>query len=165
MIYLSIPEGMEFKQRKNDQGILSDYFIDPTGAKPDIDIRSLVKQTLRTNTHRKKTIETDYFTIYLKKPPYSAELFLRYQPCANGKWATEGFERVSFTAGKEVFTKSLTEVVPGTSVSSKSYFNPHSRNLWWQETALREARLTEVLEARYEQRENRRHMGDCPNPT
>lgn len=46
MIFLSIPKGMEFKQI-TEKDNTNDYFVDPNGKLPRIDIQALVKDTLQ----------------------------------------------------------------------------------------------------------------------
>ncbi|HAU0781219.1 TPA: lpg1716 family Dot/Icm T4SS effector, partial [Legionella pneumophila] len=79
MIFLSIPKGMEFKQI-TEKDNTNDYFVDPNGKLPRINIQALVKDALQYNKGRKKEISLPDFTIYRHKPPYRDELFLQYNP-------------------------------------------------------------------------------------
>ncbi|HAT1725566.1 lpg1716 family Dot/Icm T4SS effector [Legionella pneumophila serogroup 1] len=148
MIFLSIPKGMEFKQI-TEKDNTNDYFVDPNGKLPRINIQALVKDALQYNKGRKKEISLPDFTIYRHKPPYRDELFLQYNPNHNGKYFTK--ESVNLVNGKE-FIKYKT---PATSYGT----------FWFQKVQLSESRMDEVLAQRSEQRENRRHTGDSPNPT
>ncbi|HAT8844510.1 TPA: lpg1716 family Dot/Icm T4SS effector [Legionella pneumophila] len=148
MIFLSIPKGMEFKQI-TEKDNTNDYFVDPNGKLPRIDIQALVKDALQYNKGRKKEIALSDFTIYRHKPPYKDELFLQYNPDHNGKYFTK--ESVSLVNGKEF----IRNKAPATSYGT----------FWFQKVQLSESRMDEVLAQRSEQRENRRHTGDSPNPT
>lgn len=51
--FLSIPKGMEFKQI-TEKDNTNDYFVDPNGKLPRINIQALVKDALQYNKGRKK---------------------------------------------------------------------------------------------------------------
>ena len=145
-MYLSIPIGMKYEQIAENES-QRDYFVDPNGVLPRIDIQKVLKEALRTNTGRAKHIELGEFTIYRVKPPYRDESFLHYIPNCNGRHAT----------------KEAIELVNGTS------FPPPQQTrygtFWFQALPLDPTTLEGILERRAEQREDRRHSGDSPKPT
>lgn len=145
-MYLSIPKGMIYEQKVINK-VATDYFVDPTEKRPPIELQALVKEALRDNNRRKKVIELEEFTIYLKNPPHESEMYLKYTPNHNGKFATT----------------CKTELIDGRSASAIYRSQPGC--LWFQAAPLSKERLEEVLVARDEQRENRRHTGDSPCPT
>jgi len=148
-MYLSIPKGMKFKQI-TEGNITSDYFVDPEGVRPNIALQELVKEALRTNNGRSKCINLAQFSIYTRKPPFSSEEFLEYIPNQNGKYATK--DEVKLISG----------------ISTKKY-NPAEYTgpgtVWCSQFYRTEAQLQEIAGARQAQRDNRRHVGDCPLAT
>ncbi|RUR08921.1 permease [Legionella sp. km772] len=137
---------MEY-QKVKEGSIEHDYFVDPQGIKPRIDLQEQLKEALRANTGRKKEINAGDFIIYLKKPPFKNESFLTYIPHQNGKHATQETPRI----------------ISGLSCST--YRSTSYGTLWHQITPLNAQRLEEVLAAREAQRDNRRHIGDSPLAT
>ncbi len=149
MIYISIPKGMEFKQITNDIET-RDFFVDPQGKLPQIDLQELVKEALRHNSGRLKTIELKEFSIYTRVPPKVGDYFLKYVPNNNGKLATK--DPVTLVMG-------VTE----------QKFQPQSHTrygMFWDQTLyLDPERKKEILDKRMEQKHNRRHDGDSPKST
>jgi len=151
-MFLSIPQGMVFQQEYNGTD-LHDYFIDPTGKKPKIDLQTLLKNALQNNTKKevekrggnKFVISLNEFTIYLKNPPRDENDYLKYIPNNNGKNPTA----------------STPEIVKGFLEYKPSYRS----GLWFHHVPLSAEKLEQVLEKREEQRHNRRHVGDSPLPT
>lgn len=154
MIYLTIPKGMVFEKinsENQDKKTLAtrDCFIDVSREKI-IDLQSLVKDALRTNTGRKATIELKELTIYLRMPPDNEELFLAYDPNHNGKYPTA--TKPEYVIGKDA-----------------QKFDPKRfaryGTFWSDYAILTPTQKIELAEKRIAQRENRRHYGDCPLPT
>jgi hypothetical protein len=74
-MYLSIPSGMQYKQIMEDS-ITTDYFVDPVGLLPAINIQKTIKEALQNNTGRKKEIKLSEFSIYLRNTPYTKDFYL-----------------------------------------------------------------------------------------
>lgn len=156
MIYLSIPEGMVYQQKKvisagSENASLKDFFVDPNGKRPDIPLQDIVKDMLRTNTGQKKIIEKDGITLYRKIPPYEKTQFLQYAPEENAKFATKTTPVVA--SGMD-FRASLNKA------NTKQY-----GQLWFKENPLPKDKQELVEDKRDEQRDNRRHIGDSPKAT
>ena len=148
MIYLSIPKGMKYKQINVTIELAKDYFIDPEGIIEKIALQDLVKEALKNNTGRLHEIKLKEFTIYLRKPPSTDEFFLKYTPNHNGKYST--------TVQPELIQGSLAQNPPTTTQYG---------SFWFQQIPLSEEKMNEVLEARKEQSQNRRHTGSSPKAT
>lgn len=153
MIYIKIPKGMEFKQLALDNTEAKrDYFVDPEGKKEPLDIQIAVKLILQhvNKATTKQTTPESPLEIYSRVPPNDLEMYLKYLPNRNGKEAT----------------KETPEVVQG--VFAQKY-NPanQTRNgeIWCRLFVCSRERHEQILEQRREQRLNRQHIGDCPNPT
>lgn len=154
MIYLTIPKGMTFRQittvtedKKTSE--TRDCLVDTTG-KNIIELQSLVKDALRTNTGRKKSIELKDFTIYLRIPPNTDAQFLEYIPNHNGRYPTK-------TEPKLVIGKEAQKYDPKVYSSYGTFWSHH--------TFLTNSQKLELEEKRLAQKENRRHYGDSPLPT
>lgn len=148
-MYLSIPRGMKYEQIVSDD-IAKDYFVDPEDKLPKIDIQKLLKDALRANTGRKKSIELNEFTIYIYSPPNDEETYLKYIPHKNGKEAMQ----------------IKPEEVKGYSAQRHSTMHYTSNGqTWCSQFHLSEKRREEIDAKREAQRENRRHYGDCPLST
>ncbi|MDR3442936.1 MAG: permease [Legionella sp.] len=153
MIYIKIPEGMEFKQLALDNTETKrDYFVDPEGKKEPLDIQKAVKSILQhvNKATIKQTTPESPLEIYSRVPPNDLEMYLKYLPNRNGKEAT----------------METPEAVQG--VFAQKY-NPanQTRNgeIWYRFYAFSTERQKQILEQRHEQRLNRQHIGDCPKPT
>lgn len=149
MMYLSIPKGMEFKQLLDNKNI-RDYFIDPKGEKPSIDLQQCIKEALQYNKGRKKCINLEKFTLYTRMPPNTEELFLTYTPNRNGKFAT--LKEVKSISGK---------MAQKTNPQSLSRYG----SFWYQQIPVSSDELKVIKAKQDEQRENRRHYGPSPTGT
>lgn len=151
MIYLTIPNGMKFEQiveKIDGLNVSRDFFIDPSGTSPRIDLQKLVQNAIRENSGRKKCIQLKEFTIYMRQPPYKDELFLVYTPNRNGKLATE--TPISLVNGRTMPRKR-----PDTKYGS----------FWDREHQFTQEKRAEIEKKREEQRHDRRHDGDSPKAT
>lgn len=92
MIYIKIPEGMEYKQLDPDNtGTKRDYFVDPEGKKEPLEIQHTVKIILQ-HVNKAATVQTtpeSPLKLYLRTPPNDLEMYLKYLPNHNGKNATQ----------------------------------------------------------------------------
>jgi hypothetical protein len=145
-MYLSIPKGMQYAQI-TEHGISTDYFIDPLGIRPRINLQEQIKEALRHNAGRKKEIKLAEFTIYLKDNIFMERVILKYTPNQNGALAT---------------------LVPAITIDKnpkKPSVQTSYGTLWHKVTPLTEERLQKVIEACEQQKADRRHWGDSPKAT
>lgn len=157
MIYLTIPKGMVFakvplKDGKIDEehGEIKDCFVDPTGDMPVINIQDQIHKALRTNHKHSREIQLQGFTMCLREPPKTINHVLKYDPCNNGKYPTKS------------------EPIKNSALSFQKYdprMYSHYGTRWYQHAHLSEEREEQIKEEMLEQKYNRRHEGDDPNPT
>ncbi|KTC79405.1 hypothetical protein [Legionella cherrii] len=153
MIYLSIPPGKVFKKvvEIDEHGCpkeAKDCFVDLEDGSI-IELQDLIKSALQ-NMGRKSHITLEAFTIYLKTPPNTEDYFLAYTPNHNGKYPTEVEPEV-------VMGKNVQKYNPGAHTKYGSF--------WHSELYLKAEKKLQVAEKMLEQKENRQHVGDSPNPT
>lgn len=150
MLYILIPEGMVFEQTQT-QDSKRDMFVDPSGKKESICFQDIIKDVLRHKSRSARSVCKDGLEIYFRSAPCDQRDYLKYSPRNNGKYAT----------------KVLPKVVKGYAEHQVKYLGKTSRygEFWYQHQVLSEERKAEVEARRAEQRDNRRHVGDCPLPT
>lgn len=148
-MYISIPKEMIFQKVTSEKNT-RDCFVDPTKKRDPIELQSLLKEALRTNTGHHKIIKLKEFTIYLRTPPNKKEIFLEYSPCHNGKDPTSTDPKL----------------ISG-HLAQKYDPSKHSRYgmFWYQQIELSSAKQEVITDKMLEQRENRRHSGNSPLAT
>lgn len=132
---------------------LHDFFVlenEKGEVERTISIQNMVKKMLQHWPRNKSYQEWEGIRVYRKSPPCEDGEFLAYQPNQNGK-------------------SSMTEepaVINGAAYHRQRSASPgRYGSLWFKHVVLTKAKEEEILQKREEQRHNRRHDGDSPNPT
>lgn len=159
MLYIQIPEGYQFESINLDESTekmtARDYFVKRNDSDELVDKISVQKAVKTYLQHRKSDKATiDGLNIYYRKLPNIEATFIHYKPARNGNFPGEVLRTV----------KGVVETVRRSHLGLSNY-----GRLWWQRPEARarlsQKRLAEVMEKSQQQKLNRQHIGDSPNPT
>jgi hypothetical protein len=140
MIYIRVPEGMEYKAAEQLDGrTLDDRFVFTTGEGNDISIQNAVYEFYK---QRGNKLEINGLILSKNRPNDCSSSILQYRAINNATMPTNH------------------AVYLNTSQSIKQTYNVGT---WIQHTLLAPKRLQEVEEKAEAQKLNRRKWGDSPN--
>ena len=145
MFYIKIPQNMHYERVLLDDITAHDYFVSDTNPEEKKSIQEAVKLFCEG---RKNEDSINGMTLYKKKPLISS--YIEYRAQNNGTRCSEHVRIVSIAAH------------PSTHHFSAEIRKPLR---WFSNTPLSDERKSVVDQKSAEQRDNRRHVGDSPNPT